>query len=84
MLQSLLLTVTQLFTYLILARVLLSWFPINPRGPMGQVVGWVMAATEPVLAPLRRVLPSFGGLDLSPMIVLLVLSFVIQPIIRGF
>lgn len=84
MLQSLLLTATQLFTYLILARVLLSWFPINPRGQMGQVVQWVMTATEPVLAPLRRVLPSFGGLDLSPMVVLLVISFVIQPIIRGF
>jgi YggT family protein len=84
MLQALLLTVTQLFTFLILARVLLSWFPINPRGPMGQVVVWVIAATEPVLAPLRRAMPSFGGLDLSPMVVLLVISFVIQPIIRGF
>lgn len=84
MLQALLLTVTQLFTYLILARVLLSWFPTNPRGPMGQVVVWVIAATEPVLAPLRRAMPSFGGLDLSPMVVLLVISFVIQPIIRGF
>ena len=84
MLTNLLLTVTQLFTYLILARVLLSWFPINPRGQMGQVVRWVMMATEPVLAPLRRVLPSLGGLDLSPMVVLLVISFVIQPIIRGF
>ncbi len=84
MLTDLLLTVTQLFTYLILARVLLSWFPINPRGPMAQVVRLVMTATEPVLAPLRKVLPSFGGLDLSPLVVLLVISLVIQPIIRGF
>jgi len=84
MLTDLLLTVTQLFTYLILARVLLSWFPINPQGPMAQVVRLVMTATEPVLAPLRKVLPSFGGLDLSPMVVLLVVSLVIQPIIRGF
>lgn len=84
MLTNLLLTVTQLFTYALLARVLVSWFPVNPRGQMAQVVRLLMMVTEPVLAPIRRVLPNFGGLDLSPMVVLLAISFVIQPIIRGF
>lgn len=68
---------------LILARVLLSWFPINPNGPMGQVMRWIFVATEPVLAPIRRSLPPFGGLDLSPIVVLLVLSLVVQRIILG-
>ena len=80
---SLLCTAVDLFSFLILARVLLSWFPINPGGPMGQLLGWIHAATEPVLAPVRRLLPAFGPLDLSPLVVLLFLSFVVQPVILG-
>ena len=56
---------------LVLGRVLLSWF--DPGGRT-QVGAFVVAATEPLLAPIRRALPPMGMFDLSPMIVLIVLS----------
>jgi len=63
---SLLLT---LFSFLILARVLLSYFPnIDPYNP------WVRMTyqfTEPILEPIRRALPQTGMIDFSPMIVLI-------------
>jgi YggT family protein len=56
---------------LVLGRVLLSWFD-----PAGRTAGgsFVISATEPILAPIRRSLPRTGMLDLSPLIVLIVLS----------
>jgi YggT family protein len=56
---------------LVLGRVLLSWF--DPVGRT-QIGAFVVAATEPILAPVRRVLPPMGMFDLSPMIVLIVLG----------
>ena len=52
---------------LIFARVILSWV----RGGPYELREWVFRLTEPILAPVRRLLPSSSGLDLSPMIVLL-------------
>lgn len=56
----------------ILIRVLLSWFPIDPANPVVRVI---FDVTEPVLAPFRRVLPTIGMIDLSPLAALLVLGF---------
>lgn len=56
---------------LVLGRVLLSWF--DPAGRT-QVGSFVISATEPILGPIRRALPPTGMLDLSPLIVLIVLS----------
>ena len=56
---------------LVLGRVLLSWFDPAGRSKVG---GFVVSATEPLLAPIRRALPPTGMLDLSPLIVLIVLS----------
>ena len=56
---------------LVLGRVFLSWF--DPAGRT-RVGAFVVAATEPILAPIRRVLPPTGMLDLSPLVVLIVLS----------
>ena len=51
--------------FAIFVRAILSWLPIDRRNP---VVTFVYQATEPVLQPIRRLLPSMGGMDLSPMI----------------
>jgi len=60
----------KLFEVLILARVLLSWISADPYN---QVVKFIYNTTEPILAPVRRRLPaSLGGLDFSPLIVLLI------------
>lgn len=56
---------------LVLGRVLLSWFDPVGRTQLGS---FVISATEPLLGPIRRALPSTGMLDLSPVIVLIVLS----------
>ena len=57
---------------LILIRVLMSWFPIDPNNP---IVRLLIDITEPVLAPFRRIIPRIGMFDLSPLAALLVLQF---------
>lgn len=62
---------------LILGRVILSW--VNP-GARGQLASFIVSTTEPILAPIRRLLPRTGALDLSPFIVILVLGVVLQAV----
>ncbi len=60
----------------ILARVVLSWFMMNPSsqvGLAGSAYQFLLQITEPFLAPLRRVLPRIGMLDLSPMVAIIIL-----------
>ncbi len=52
---------------LILARILLSWLPISPWHPVSR---WLHRIVDPILRPFRRVLPTFGGIDFSPMLAL--------------
>ena len=77
----------QLYIFVIFVRVVLSWFPISPDSPIASVYRLVYAITEPVLGPIRRVMPSVGfggmGLDLSPIIVLLALELFLIPIVRS-
>ena len=68
-----------LFWVLLLARVVLSW--VNPMGG-GAVAATVYQLTEPILAPIRRVLPSTGGLDLSPLVAMLLLGAIMRVIFR--
>ena len=62
---------------LILARVILSW--IDPGG-RGTIARFVFQMTEPILAPVRRLLPRTGMLDLSAFIVLLVLGAIMRAV----
>ena len=59
----------------ILGRVLISW--VNPRfdGPIGR---FLYETTEPLLSPIRRVLPQTGMVDLSPLVLLIVLGVVMR------
>ena len=69
-----------LLTVAIFARAILSFVPMVMRPPypafLETLNRLVNQITEPVLAPVRRMLPSFGGLDLSPMVVIVVLWFI--------
>ena len=56
---------------LVLGRVIVSW--VDPQG-RNAISRQVIALTEPFLAPIRRLLPATGALDLSPLILMLVLS----------
>ena len=64
---------------LIIGRVLLSW--VNPRfeGPVGR---FLFETTEPLLAPIRRFMPRTGMIDWSPLVLMLVLGFVVQLVLR--
>ena len=72
----------QLYVFVLLVRIVLSWFPIEPGGAMATVNGYLRAVTDPVLDPVRRLLPRVGMLDLSPLVVLIVIQ-VLQAVICG-
>jgi YggT family protein len=61
-----------IYMYIIIARALLSW--VNPD-PYNTIVRFLYRVTEPVLYQVRKRLPAMGGLDLSPLIVLLAIFF---------
>jgi YggT family protein len=64
---------------LILARVLLSWFPISPWHPVSR---WLHRIVDPILRPFRRILPTFGGMDFSPMLALATV-YVLQSVVNN-
>ena len=66
------------FNMAIFGRVLMSW--VSPRGD-DQISRVLIQITEPLIAPIRRVMPRFGMFDLSPMIALLLLNFIVLPVV---
>jgi len=71
----------QLYSLIILARVLMSWVNIDPYSPLARTI---VELTEPVLQPLRNVLPPAGGLDFSPIIAIILLQVLGQFLISLF
>jgi YggT family protein len=67
-------------TLAIFVRVILSWIP-NARLPFG-LSEFVWSVSEPILAPIRRAMPFFGGIDFSPFIALLVINLVSSLLLR--
>ncbi|MFG1301521.1 YggT family protein [Xanthobacter sp. V3C-3] len=79
------LVVLQLYVWVLIAAAVLSWLVafnvVNPYNSFVRSVGeFLYRITEPVLAPIRNVLPSMGGLDLSPMVLILLIFFLQQVI----
>lgn len=75
--------VVTLFIFLIFASIIMSWLVmfnvVNPYNPaVRQIMTVLDRATEPLLRPARRFVPSLGGLDLSAFITILFLSFIVQ------
>ncbi|MCO5183950.1 MAG: YggT family protein [Anaerolineae bacterium] len=68
-------TLFTFLTILVFARVIVSWVRISPSSSFFPVVRFIHDATEPFLAPIRRVLPPSSGLDFSPIILLFILYF---------
>jgi YggT family protein len=65
-------TLIDLYSLVLLVTVVMSWLPVDRRSPLRTLLDGL---TEPVLAPIRRALPPMGGLDLSPMVLLIGLQF---------
>ncbi len=75
-------TVNLLFTilsFLILARVILSWLPQYRYNQIGEMI---FALTEPILSPFQRIIPPMGMMDISPMVAIIVL-IVVQSILTA-
>ena len=68
--------VLQIFQLILLARVLLTWFPNIDRS--NQIVQLIFDVTEPVLRPIRNLLPQTGMIDFSPLILFLIISVLLQ------
>ena len=78
MISQLIYTVLMLFQLILLARVLLSWFPMDRSNPtVDSIIRFIYAVTEPVLKPIRDLLPPMP-LDLSPLIVFLIISLLVR------
>jgi len=74
-------TLIMLYVYLLIAAAVLSWLiafnVVNVRNPVVHQIGdFLDRITEPALRPLRRILPNLGGIDISPVILILLLLFV--------
>ena len=79
-LRTVLITILDLYWWVVIIAVILSWLVgfgvINTYNQIARaVVRAFHALTEPVFGPIRRILPALGGLDLSPLIVLLIIMF---------
>ena len=59
----------------ILARVLLSWFRVDLYHP---VVNFIYQITEPILRPLRNIIPPLGMIDISPIVALILMGIIRQ------
>ena len=64
----------------IFGRVIMSWISPQGRDPIS---GLLIQITEPILSPIRRLLPSMGMFDFTPMVALILLNFLVLPALRS-
>ncbi len=79
-LYQLLQMVLTLYSWMVIASAILSWLiafrVVNPHNQAVYIVGdFLYRVTEPALRPIRRLLPHLGGIDISPLVLLLLLFF---------
>lgn len=70
--------VCQVMIWLIIARCILSFVRHDPYQP---IIRFIYDVTEPVMAPFRRLLPTAGGLDFSPILAVLFIQYIVQPLL---
>jgi YggT family protein len=85
---DIILIVLDLYVWLLIAAAILSWLiafnVVNTRNQLVSAVAeFLYRITEPVLAPIRSFLPNLGGLDISPIILILIIFF-IQRVIQYY
>jgi YggT family protein len=72
-------TILYVLIGLVIARSLMTWFPVSPRNAFAR---FLYDATEPLLGPVRRVLPRTGMIDFSAMLVIVLLYVMIYAVRR--
>ena len=83
---DIILLILQLYWWIVLAMIIMSWLisfnVINTRNQFVEAVWRILnQLTEPVLRPIRRIMPNLSGLDLSPIILFIILFFIERVII---
>jgi YggT family protein len=79
--------VLQIYIWLLIAAAVLSWLVafnvVNTRNQVVSMVGqFLYSVTEPLLRPIRQMLPNLGGIDVSPVILILIILFIENVIMR--
>lgn len=75
---GLLCSLLSVYFIILVARIILSWFPVTPGTAVASIASILYDLTEPVLGPFRRIIPPVGMIDISPIVVFFALS-----ILRG-
>jgi YggT family protein len=70
----------QLYIIILIIRALMSWFPYSADSPLNPVRRVAVTATEPVLAPFRRLIPPVGGFDLSFLVAFIVCEIIVTQV----
>jgi YggT family protein len=71
----------EIYSFVVLARVLLTWVPnLDPYHPAVQLLRRI---TDPVLEPARKLIPPIGMIDISPIVVMIALSFLANALMRS-
>ncbi len=82
MVVRILVDVVQAYIFILFLRIIASWFPINPWSKAARALRVVAAVTDPILVPVRRLLPPLRlgamALDLSPLIVFVALEILLS------
>ena len=69
----------QILTFAIFFRAILSWFMMGTRNPVvASIYHALSLVTEPILAPLRRIIPMIGMMDITPIVAIILLQIVSQ------
>ena len=69
-----------LWSFVVLARIFLSWFNVSPYHP---VVKFLDVFTEPILGPLRRIIPPIGMIDITPIVAILLIQLLGQVVVAA-
>ena len=79
---DLLCSLISVYYIVLLARVFMSWFPLQPGTAMASIASIIYQLTEPVMGPVRRLIPTIGMIDISPIVVFIGLQILQSAICR--
>ena len=79
---DLLCSLISVYYIVLLARVFLSWFPLQPGTALASIASIIYQLTEPVMGPVRRLIPTVGMIDISPIVVFIGLQILQSAICR--
>jgi YggT family protein len=72
----------QIYVIVLFARAIISWFPYSHDSPLNPVRRVLFALTEPLLAPLRRIIPPIGMIDISFFVAFILVEIFVDEVLR--